>query len=59
MATSMKIEILQWSWILAIGFFTSIQNWTDDVYKVVVTIVSMVLGTVASWAMKKYLNRRK
>lgn len=50
------IEMVQWVWILMIGFFTSTQNFHDDIHKIVVTIASMVLGTYASYLAKKYLN---
>ena len=54
------IEIGQWLWILVVGFFTSTQiDFANDLYRLVFTIVSMTLGTVVSYFVKKWLNRRK
>jgi uncharacterized membrane protein YwzB len=54
------IEILQWAGILFIGFVTATQNtFKDDIHRIVVTIVSMALGTLVSYFIKKWLNRKK
>lgn len=59
MRASMRIEIIQWTWILSVGFIASTRDFSEDIYKVVVTIVSMVLGAVASHFVKLWLNRKK
>lgn len=58
--TNKVIEIFQWVWILLIGFITSVNfNYSDILSKVVVTTLSMGVGTIVSFYIKKYLNKKK
>lgn len=55
----MMIEVLQWFGILLLGFITATQNtFKDDLHRLVITIVSMALGTLVSYYIKKELNKK-
>lgn len=56
----MAIEVMQWIWIVLVGLITSTQiDFANDLYRLVFTIVSMTLGTIVSYFVKKWLNRKK
>ena len=56
MPATMKIEVVQWAFILFVGVAASTQAYGDELLRIVVTIVSMSLGTVVSFFIKKWLN---
>ena len=54
------INLMQWAWIGLVGLFTStVFEYKDDLQKILVTVISMVLGTIASYYVKRYLNKKK
>ncbi len=54
------VTSVQWLWIVSVGFFTSTQiSYQDDLHKIVITTLSMVVGTVMSFIVKKLLNKFK
>lgn len=52
-------SIIQWSWIMFTGLLANTFDYTADAYRLVVTVISMVAGTVVSHYLKKLLNRKK
>lgn len=54
------IELFQWIGIMVVGFITATKgDFKDDIHRIVVTIVSMALGTLVSYYIKKMLNQKK
>lgn len=57
---ALLIEVLQWSGIFLVGLITVTRSsFKDDIHRIVVTIVAMALGTLVSYFIKKWLNKRK
>lgn len=54
------IELIQWFWILVIGLFTSIvPQYQEGLFRVLWTVLSMAIGTIVSFYIKRWLNKRK
>lgn len=54
------VNAIQWVWIGLVGLFASTGfEYKDDMHRVLITITSMALGTLASYYIKKYLNNGK
>lgn len=54
------IEIFQWIGIITIGLFTSIvPQYADGIAQILWTTLSMAVATVASFFIKKLLNRKR
>lgn len=57
---ALLIEVLQWSGIFLVGLITATRSsFKDDIHRIVVTVVAMALGTLVSYFIKKWLNKRK
>jgi hypothetical protein len=57
---ALLVEVLQWFGIFLVGFLTVTRtSFKDDIHRIVVTIVAMALGTLVSYFVKKWLNKRK
>lgn len=52
-------SIVQWAYIMFMGFLANTFDYTGDVYRILVTTLSMGVGTIASHYLKKFLNRKK
>lgn len=56
---SIIASYVEWACVLGIGFFVSTSiDFMEDLHKIVVTIVSMALGTLVSHYIKSFINRK-
>ena len=52
-------SIVQWAYIMFMGFLANTFDYVHDLYRMFVTVFSMALGAVVSHYVKEFLNRKK
>lgn len=52
-----KAVVLEWIWIITVGLVTTQYSFKDDLHKIGVTVISMALGTLVSYWIKRVLAK--